>query len=497
MDVNITNNKLFEINESDEVIKQRIQKNIDLHTKFVKKLIQDPYKYYKIFSNRYDTDGLNSSFLEFEPIVNFLMDNIKLKILKENNKILLNIAYIKLIDLINISYYTKQKPYPYGETLRVIFSSLEFFDLIEREYNAEGLGVYYHILNYKYYWNNLMDIRHIKNNIFFPTIFNKLGATHMIQMRSVPIYLCGVTITKTYVDEFFQSPMEFFMHDVNHSRRMSENMLNEIKQRNSSLDLIIQESLKFKEEILKLIIIKSNDDEQIKGIKQLIRILIFEIIHEDAKYLLPDIIWDALHRNEDYVYVFERTFINEKNQLDVKDQPINVEGALAYTKYKLQHKFYDDGTQDYIVLPKYRYANYLTFAGIIILIYLRSMYENFPSIKTYSYYLSRTANNVSIPRPIHNFKVGNNEDPNNLDRTCLKTGLPQNCWVNGYRRVVGEYLNNMIYNKINNDDPLYQIIEKKYDLFEHQKDLELFQQIFSKFQNQNEVISHYNFDILI
>ncbi len=61
-------------------------------------------------------------------------------------------------------------------------------------------------------------------------------------------------------------------------------------------------------------------------------------------------------------------------------------------------------------------------------------------IMSYSYYLARTCQNAKIPTPVHPFTVGTDVNKQNIDVTSLKTGLPQNYWKDGHRRVVGEHL---------------------------------------------------------
>lgn len=482
--MNISNEDLFAVTETVEQLQDKIKNYLSSHLNFLNKMLSQPYHYYKIFKDRFQQDGLNAPWPELEDTVNYLITHIKIKLLYIADNTLKNVAYLKLIKLFNIAYQAKQRPFPYGETIRTIADALEFFDIYERQYNANGLGVYYHSLNYRYYLNNLLDIQFIEQYIFFPTFHKKLNATDIINLRSVPIFFCGVSIEKMYVDEFWQSPIEFFMHDMNHSRRMGKNMLTKMTQ--------MEESLCFRDDFNQLTKIKPFDRAEVKAMKQLMRLLVFEIVHEDALYLLPEIIWDALHRGHDYIYVFERSFLNEENKLDAKDHPINVEGALAYTKYKLQHQFYDDGTKDWLVIPHFRYANYLVFAALILLIFIKIRYCKFhhKQIQTYKYYLNRTCSNALIPRPIHHFKVDKDENINNVDSTSLKTGLAQNSWKKGYRRVVGEHIESSL--KTMSSEIAQDEVKINFDAVAHREDFKLFQIIFAYFREQHPLLANAN-----
>lgn len=439
--MHMSNDELFE--QSKDKLVENAKKHYENHEKILKKILDDPIKIYTEWSNR--LSDVNASFPEFEEVIKYIDCNIKLilNIEKEkdskNYEMLKLIGHIKLVNITNILYQIKQKYLPYADTIRTIYDALEFFDIYERIDN-KNLGPYYHSLNYKYYMTKMLD--EPVNCIIFPTISNKIGATDFIKLRHVPIFLCGVSIKSIYVDEYLQSPLEFFVHDINHARRMAEYFKKSIT--NHDKATMIEESYRFTSEIMSLITINKKDIECVHGIKQLIKMILFEICHEDALYMLPKVVWDACHRDDTYQYVFEKTIIRD-NILDVIDYPIYVEGALAYTKFKLQHKFYDDGTKTYVVIPKYRYAKYIAIATIIMLKKL------FPKMETkeYSYYLNRTCKNDNIPKPIHSLKIG--DDERDIDYTSLKTGLKQNYWKDGHRRFIGEHINdskNIIDNHI-------------------------------------------------
>lgn len=475
-DVHICNDKLFKLS-SVHKLEDCILINAKKHDIIFKDIMDNSFVKYKDFSERLEKYGPTASFPEFFDVIKYLENNIKLCLLNvkknfpKDYELLKHIGHIKLVNITNILYKTKQNYLPYADTIRTIYDVLEFFDIYERKYNKNiNLGVYYHSLNYKYYMTQMLDNKNINNCIIFPTINNKIGATHFIKLRPVPIFLCGVSIKSIYVDEYYQSPLEFFVHDLNHSRRMSEHFIHALTQYDNDKNKLIDSSINFLNKILPLITLNKSDDVIVKAMKQLIKIIFFEIIHEDALYLLPDVIWNACHRNDDYQYVFEKTIMTSNRLLDVIDYPINVEGALAYTKFKLQYKFYDDGTKDYLVIPKYRYAKYIAIATLIL---LKKIYPD-KEIQSYGYYLNKTSRNNLIPEPIHHFKVGDDENKDNIDITCLKTGVPQNCWKAGHRRIVGEHVG--ITNKYNSKE-----INCTYDEMAHKIDEEEFEKIYKLF----------------
>lgn len=428
--VHMTNDELFKP-APIQTLKLLISQNIDNHSKLVKNILDDPMKSYYKFNERLLSYGLTVSFPEFEDTVRYLENNIKLCLTNTDNEAVKLFGHSKLIEIMNILYDNKQNYLPYADTIRTIYDSLEFFDIYERLYN-KNCGVYYHSLNYKYYMTKILNNTNV---MIFPTIYNNLSVADFIKTRPVPLFFCGTSIKSIYVDEYLQSSREYFMHDFNHSRRMAEYF--EAFFKNNAFDKldIINQSMQFANEILCLTKINYNDSTNVKAIKQLIQMIIFEIIHEDALYLDREVVWNACHRDDNYTYVFEKS-ICDKDKINVIDYPITVEGALAYTKFKLQYKFYDDGTNGEIVIPEYRYAKYIAFATIVM---LKKLYPD-KTVLPYSYYLKKTCQNDNMPLPVHKFKVGNDENKDNIDITSLKTGVRQNYWRNGHRRIVGEHL---------------------------------------------------------
>lgn len=430
-----TNSQLFKITETKDELESKIHETINQSNKTLSIVYEDPVKSYEKFVNK----KFNHSSTELIPICDYLEASIKLKLLDkslskplENSLIML--GHIKLMNLYNIGYSSKQIPYKYDTTVKTIANTLEFFDIIERQNQLE-YPAYYHTYNYKYYFDNFLQ----NNESHILPILNNPGASGFIKLRPVPIYLAGIQTVSTMVDEFFQTPLEFFYHDVNHGRRMHEHFLKYIDQKELNISGAIYKASTFTKQLLSLIKINKTDTNEIIGHKQLIKMLIFEIVHEDALYICPEILWNALHRDEEYKYIFEKTVIKNK-KLDVIDQPIIVDGASAYTKFKLQHKFYDDGCNANIVLPEFRYAHYITNAVIILLRFLQAKVFPNREIKDYKYYFTKTCSNQFTPKPIHHFCVGSDHNASNIDTHALKSGLRQNYWLDGYRRLPGEHI---------------------------------------------------------
>ena len=149
-------------------------------------------------------------------VIDYLILDIKLLL---KNGIHIELARIKLMTLQNYKFITDSQ-IKYKQGILVIMNVLELYDVVERtdKNKKNNNGVYYHYLNYSYYVYNIVEC---KNDFLLPILFD-ISATNIIKVRTKHLYFCGICTSIKYVDEFYQTPLEFFIHDINHSRRMIE-----------------------------------------------------------------------------------------------------------------------------------------------------------------------------------------------------------------------------------------------------------------------------------
>lgn len=198
-------------------------------------ILNNPYVFYLKNINRLKNN--NSSFPEFESIINDIIHNLSSPEIQ--NKILnnvLNKVYqllitkikflnINVIDTGKIPYFSNDAvKYPYKETIMVIFSYLEFLQYI---YDADAEKIY-HYDRYYYLLNLLINN---ENLILIPTT-KTLKMEDFIYTRHIPVYFIGISHKNIFYDGRVQTPLEFFMHDINHSRRLyyyleNNNLLND------------------------------------------------------------------------------------------------------------------------------------------------------------------------------------------------------------------------------------------------------------------------------
>lgn len=387
---NLLNNKLKHANKNfafyhhKEIIlhtlaKTSLENEMNFNeTHFVKNIISNPEKYYQSFMARFQKNNFNTntSFPELFPIVNKIFNDLfnnEINTMCAENQILLGFRD-KLVNSLRHLTLKNRVFCPYLPTIQTVFDSIAFFDVVARHKKQfyadidssqviehdpkEKQYAAYHMYKYQYRMNELLS--KIPEEIIIPT-FTNLSATELMKVRGVPIRFVGLSEDFLYVDEFEQSPEEFLMHDINHSYRMMEEDEKYLK------DKFILEQNKFINNYLPTIKMSAYDDEKTKELKKIKKIILFEIIHEEAKPFLPQIILQSLIKKEGGETKFEMPIIDEKTHyLDIVDVLDTEISTLSYVRNKLQCGFYDkvDKQNTHIVNPLYRKSDFIAQAAL-------------------------------------------------------------------------------------------------------------------------------------
>ena len=381
--------KSFAFNHHKEIIfhtlaKTSVEEAMHFNEKkFIRDIIENPLDSYHKFSKRFSDNkfNTNTSFPELFPTVNKILNEMFTEDINElcaNNEILIGVRDKVVNSLRHVSL--KNRTFcPYLPTVNAIFSSVAFFDIVARHKKdfykdinpneilehdpKEKANASYHMYKYKYRMDELLG--KIPDEIVIPT-FSSLSATDLMKVRGVPIRFVGLAKDFIYVDEFEQSPEEFLMHDINHSYRMMiqdekyllENLI-------SKEDFFKQQDI-FLKTYLPLIKISEKDNEKTKEIKKIKKIILFEILHEDTRPCLPEVILTALIKKEGGETRFEMPIIDEKtNYMDIVDVLDTEISVLSYVRNKLQCGFYDkiDKQNTQIVNPQYRRSDFIAEAA--------------------------------------------------------------------------------------------------------------------------------------
>lgn len=342
-------------------------------------ILTTPYNAYKKYKNRLVNNKI-ASFPEFKPVVDYLCKCLlseKIQILIKKSDILISwynmlttkIKFLNInqIDTGNIPYFNNTVvKFPYRETIMIIFNILEFLQTI---YEKEAEKIY-HFDRYYYLLNMLIEN---KNIILIPTTKN-LTMEDFIYTRHVPIYFVGVSSENIFYDGRVQTPLEFFIHDINHSRRLYYYSFN---------NKLFDDKIMYNTEIFINTHIKPIIDKNIY-----IKYILFELFHEYSIPIDKKSIYKEIMRlpGDDSPYEYITSLNYYDNSLEyfkpntnilsgmnrrklISDNPHNIvyynqpyATVFSTVYYKLKYGFYDN---DNTVFIKYNEDCYIEAFNII------------------------------------------------------------------------------------------------------------------------------------
>lgn len=263
------------------------------------RIFADPVKQYKMFSARLRKDGPNASFPEFKPVVDELLKQLKSEsfqaVVKQHPALALELTEVTTqLFHVNLDFTIEEPekypydrpfagPYPYRPTIDAIEDAIKLFDKVERLTNPKAVPLY-HFDRYAYHRHSLLAD---PETIIFPTLRN-LTFENLIRVRSVPIGFVGVETKTVRVDRHWQSPLDFWYHDLNHVRRMNAYIALRAKVRGAKT---VKDRLAFYKEMDDFIsntiipnikALPKGSSAEAVAVRRLVRVIIFEIVHETA-----------------------------------------------------------------------------------------------------------------------------------------------------------------------------------------------------------------------
>lgn len=334
------------------------------HHEWIRAWANNPVDMYEEIRARFrkNGDSLDTPILELLPVVEYFRGQMTIPAIEE--KCQKNPALSSMRDQIShkLHHITIQNGAmcPYVPTVRILFEAVGFFDVACR--TEKDLSTHFQ----KKYWYRYEELmRRIPDVIVIPT-FDNISATDLMKIRGTPVYFIGVSTEPVYVDEFWQSPLEFLIHDLNHAWKMMDMDDRFLRAHpNVSRDELMKSSDQFIREYFPRIAIQKTDTEQQKEMKKLKKILLFEVGHEDARPLLANIVCEALLEDEGYEFPDNVIRYDEEGrQAYLEKRTIPGITALSYVRHKLQHGFFDqtDSQNIQIVSPKYRTVEWIVQA---------------------------------------------------------------------------------------------------------------------------------------
>lgn len=385
-------------------------------------IVDHPVEMYKDFHARIKKGGQMASFPEFKPVVDFLLTELESEyvreIIKDNPVLMYELKEVKIflfhINLIfnsemNIEYpyaVPFNNPFPYRPTIDAIENTIRFFDKINRIDTHNKAVKLYHFDRYCYHRHSLVASEDI---ILFPTTL-ELSLVDFIKTRAVPISFIGVVSRTTRVDGHYQSPLDFWYHDLNHARRLYAYIKNRLTDLGHSKDEEIFRYIHTVETFIldvilpNFIAILDTMDEEEKQVRKMASMIIFEIVHETALTLERDsIIEDILRPNGPQPFEvmgleklenveelrtptgnlksgasFGNTNNNNPTVVNYFLEKTSI-GLLANVFSKLNHSYYDESekiNEDIVSIP-YRTPEFIAKTAKYILTVLK--YEKIPT----------------------------------------------------------------------------------------------------------------------
>lgn len=355
--------------------------DITEHRKYVREvLLINPYDTYIGLRNRLEVGGADTDFPEFKGVIGYLTKSI---FQSEITAFLEQPQYKVLIDqlvnkLLGIQIEGRFN-YPYRASIYIMESMLELIDLYYRTAKNDGsIGPYYHVFRYHSYMTTFTDSKYgIPNNIIFPS-FVSLGSMDFIKIRCVPILFMGITNKPVHADQYINTPLDFWAHDIQHSKRQIQETLryfdefikhNRYYTRRTLFD--VKDELTFykymqdftQNVILPIITLLEGDSEETIAHKAIIKIIIFEIVHEKA--------WPITHKSICKITTmrYDEFPVENIDLIDDKIQTFHYLFAdpttIGNVVGKLRHGFYDNisAINEKIVPKKYRTSSNVAIAA--------------------------------------------------------------------------------------------------------------------------------------
>ncbi|MCH8619511.1 hypothetical protein [Undibacterium sp. TS12] len=363
------------------------------HHEWIREWVRNPVDLYRELRQRFAShdNSLNTPVLELLPVVEYFRSQMTLPAMEEKCRNDAALAFMRDQMLYKLHHVTIQNGAmcPYEPTLRILFEVVGFFDVVCR--TEKNLSTHFQ----KKYWYRYEELmRRMPEVIIIPT-FDNISATDLMKIRGTPVYFIGVSTESVYVDEFWQSPLEFLIHDLNHAWKMMDMDDRFFQHRPEiSRDELIAKSNDFIRDYFPTIAIQKTDTEEQKEMKKLKKILLFEVGHEDARPLLPEIISEALLEDEGYEFPDIVVRYDESGkQAYLEQRTIPGITALSYVRHKLQHGFFDqtDSQNIQIVSPRYRSVEWIVRATEELLAEMQATIPAAVQAEGLTQYLTRQA----------------------------------------------------------------------------------------------------------
>ncbi len=324
--------------------------------------------------------GENASFGEFADTVDHLekaLEKPELLELCDKNPILAALrrdllarfAFVKNPALPNPLRVARKAtgPYPYRISVETAQKATRFFDIVERTKYAETadfqaverswfiegqkrlVNEHYHYDRYAYHWISVAEDPDLVMNF----THRVLSFDDLIDSRVAPFAFLGAEVETVRADRYFFTPYDFWFHDLNHIRRMSAYTKNYMrskgikttKQAYAFYKKVELQAKGIRKAVETLDLAAKYTAEESQEIKKLMKVLLFETLHETAlNYDTASIAGDILKvANTPQPFEF-MSFVRDADKLANGERL--VDGNLVSGVQHLVNKF--DGNPIYV-----------------------------------------------------------------------------------------------------------------------------------------------------
>lgn len=278
-------------------------------------IIRDPFGSYVTLHTRLIKHGVNASFPEFRPAVETIITAISSErfnevfnehpdLLMEKHEVMMVFTHINLTFFFDDPTGTHpyqipfDGPYPYRPTLEAIELGLKLLDKLNRLEPGNRAVPFYHFDRYAYHKFGIFG----NPDVVIMPIAEEIGFYDLLRVRSVPIGFLGVTTETIRVDRHWQSPLEFWYHDINHVRRMTEYF--KVSMSEQGISKTLREKYQYyettdnflQEKILPFVQNSETDSGSEAALRKMVQVLVFEAVHESALTAEPDAILKEILR---------------------------------------------------------------------------------------------------------------------------------------------------------------------------------------------------------
>ena len=349
------------------------------HTRILTDIMNNPYAKYIELRDRLRKDGPTASFPEFKGTVAKLtqaiyQDPVNQEIIAKDST-LQNLRELLTHSLIAIQIEGRYV-FPYKATILMIDEMLKFLDILSRKKRPDLPG-YYHNLRYRLYLTYLLD-QASPEAVVFPTVYF-IGSTFLVRTRCVPIQFLGVAVDATHADQYDNSPIDFFAHDIQHSRRLiQENqryydiVLKHLYYytKRSAFDFITMEQFYKEQEdftkfLVNLIKLAPTDTPKEKAYKNIKKLIIFEVVHEKGWPITKFSLCRNIPLGYDIFPIETMVETDGSSGIKIVDDKFQDPTTLSNVYQKLRKGFYDKVTapDTRIVDPVFRTAKDIAHAA--------------------------------------------------------------------------------------------------------------------------------------